>query len=70
MIVIMRKPAFAFTKEKHRSAERYPNSDQHLCLRYIDSTIPLLSKSDIAIPLLLISEISHFLWLNSLVCQT
>ena len=36
-------------------------ADQHLYFRYIDSTIPLLPKSEISRP-------SHLLWLYSLIC--
>ena len=36
-------------------------ADQHLCFRYLESTIPLLSKSKIFC--------SHLLWLYSLVCS-
>ena len=45
----MRKPMFCICKNKdadqlHSNRE----ADQHLCFRYIDSTIPLLSKSEIS----------------------
>ena len=35
-------------KQRHRSALRYHKVDQRLCFRYTDSTIPLLSKSEIS----------------------
>ena len=36
-------------KKKRRSASRYyPEADQRLCFRYIDSKIPLLFKSNIS----------------------
>ena len=44
----MRKPAFCISKNK--DAEQLRSNcaaDQRLCFRYIDSTIPLLSKSEI-----------------------
>ena len=41
---VMRKPVFLqMQKQRRRSA-----ADQHLCLSYIDSTVPLLSKSVIS----------------------
>ena len=42
----MRKPAFCICKQRSRSADHA--ADQRLCFRYIDSTIPLLSKSKIS----------------------
>ena len=41
----MRKPAFCICENK--DADQFPGNreaDQRLCFRYIDSTIPLLSK--------------------------
>ena len=43
----MRKPAFSIAKNK--AADQLHGkraADQHLCFRYIDSTIPLLPKSE------------------------
>ena len=56
----MRKSAFCICENKdadqlHSNGE----ADQHLCFRYIDSTIPLLLKAEIS---------SHLLWLYSSVC--
>ena len=34
-------------KQRHRSAGCSGAADQHLCFRFIDSTIPLLPKSEI-----------------------
>ena len=45
----MRKPAFCICENK--DADQLCGSrkaDQHLCFRYIDSTIPLLSNSEIS----------------------
>ena len=45
----MRKPAFCICENK--DADQLPGNreaDQRLCFRYIDSTIPLLSKSEIS----------------------
>ena len=44
----MRKPAFCICENK--DADQLcgnPEADQRLCFRYLDSTIPLLSKSEI-----------------------
>ena len=49
MSVIMRKPAFCICENKDTDqlcGNR--TADQRLCVRYIDSTIPLLSKSEIS----------------------
>ena len=35
-------------KQRRRSASRYREIDQRLCFHYTDSTIPLLSKSEIS----------------------
>ena len=51
---VMRKPAFCICeKQRRRSASRLQlrgnrEADQRLCFRYIASTIPLLSKSEIS----------------------
>ena len=37
-------------KQRRRSASRNSEADQRLCFRYIDSTIPLLSKSSSGFP--------------------
>ena len=43
----MRKLAFCICENKDADQLRgNPEADQRLCFRYIDSTIPLLSKSD------------------------
>ena len=44
----MRKPAFCICENKDEDQLRgYREADQRPCFRYIDSTIPLLSKSEI-----------------------
>ena len=46
---IMRKPAFCIGENK--DADQLlgnREADQHLCFRYLDSTIPLLPKSEIS----------------------
>ena len=46
---IMRKPTFCICKNKDADQLRgNREADQRLCFRYIDSTIPLLSKSEIS----------------------
>ena len=45
----MRKPTFCICENKDADQLRgYREADQRLCFRYIDSTIPLLSKSKIS----------------------
>ena len=45
----MRKPAFCICENKDADQLRgYREADQRHCFRYIDSTIPLLSKSEIS----------------------
>ena len=45
----MRKPAFCICENKDADQLRgYREADQRLCFRYIDSTITLLSKSEIS----------------------
>ena len=51
----MRKPTFCICENKdadqlrgNREADQHCEADQRLCFRYIDSTIPLLSKSEIS----------------------
>ena len=40
---VMRKPAFCICENKDADQLRgYPEADQRLCFRYMDSTIPLL----------------------------
>ena len=41
---VMRKPAFAYAKTKAQISCTVCAADQCLCFRYIDSTIPLVSK--------------------------
>ena len=42
---VMRKPTFCICENKDADQLRgYREADQRLCFRYIDSTIPLLSK--------------------------
>ena len=48
----MRKPAFCICENKDTDQLRgNREADQRLCFRYIDSTIPLLSESEIFKPL-------------------
>ena len=45
----MRKPTFCICENKDADQLRgYREADQRLCFRYIDGTIPLLSKSEIS----------------------
>ena len=45
----MRKPMFGICENKDADQLRgNGEADQRLCFRYIDSTIPLLSKSEIS----------------------
>ena len=54
---LMRKPTIYIFKTKGADQLRsYCEADQHLCFRYTDSTISLLSKS------------KFLLWLDSLIC--
>ena len=47
----MRKPAFCICENKDADQLRgNREADQRLCFRYTDSTIPLLSKSEISSP--------------------
>ena len=49
MSLVMRKPTFCICENKDTDQLRgYREADQRLCFRYIDSTIPLLSKSEIS----------------------
>ena len=46
---VMRKPMFCICENKYADQLRgNREADQRLCFRYIDSTIPLLSKSEIS----------------------
>ena len=46
---VMRKPTFCICENKDADQLRgNRKADQRLCFRYIDSTIPLLSKSEIS----------------------
>ena len=48
MSLVVRKPAFCICENKDTdqlNGDR--ETDQHLCFRYMDSTIPLLPKSEI-----------------------
>ena len=46
---ILRKPAFCICENKDADQLRSDcAADQRLCFRFIDSTIPLLSKSEIS----------------------
>ena len=46
---VMRKPTFCICENKDADQLRGDReADQRLCFRYIDSTIPLLSKSEIS----------------------
>ena len=47
--IYMRKPAFGICENKIADQlYGYPTADQRLCFHYIDSTIPLLPKSEIS----------------------
>ena len=47
--LIVRKPAFCICENKDADKLRgYREADQRLCFRYTDSTISLLSKSEIS----------------------
>ena len=49
MSLVMRKPAFCICKNKDADQLRGDReADQHLCLRYIESTIPLLPMYEIS----------------------
>ena len=51
MSLVMRKPAFCLCENKDADQLRgNREADQRLCFRYTDSTIPLLSKSEISRP--------------------
>ena len=46
---VMRKPAFCICENKDADQLRgNREADQRLCFRYIDSSVPLLSKSEIS----------------------
>ena len=46
---VMRKPAFCICENKDADQLRgNRKADQRLCFRYLDSTIPLLPKSEIS----------------------
>ena len=45
---VIKKPAFHMRKQRRRSADGNLAADQHLCFRYIDSIIPLLSTLEIS----------------------
>ena len=48
-IIVMGKPKFCICENKDADQLRgYREADQRLCFRCIDSTIPLLSKSEIS----------------------
>ena len=48
MSLVMRKPAFCICETKDADQLRGSReADHRLCFRYMDSTIPLLSKSEI-----------------------
>ena len=48
MSLVMRKPAFGICENKDADQLRGKReADQRLCCRYLDSTIPLLPKSEI-----------------------
>ena len=49
MSLVMRKPGFCICENKDADQLRgHREADQRLCFRYMDSTIPLLSKSEIS----------------------
>ena len=46
---VMRKPTFCIFENKDADQlSGYREADQRLCFRYMESTIPLLSKSEIS----------------------
>ena len=58
----MRKPAFCIGENKDADQLRGDcEADQRRCFRYTDSTIPLLSKSEV-------QASNYLLWLYSPVC--
>ena len=58
----MRKPAFCICENKDADQLRgNREADQRLCFRYTDSTIPLLSKSEIS-GLYLLWLTAWFVW--------
>ena len=61
----MRKPTFCICENK--DADQLCGYDQRLCFRYIDSTIPLLSKSNRKAINPKFQASSHLLCLYSLV---
>ena len=49
MSLVLRKPGFYICENKEADQLRgNREADQRLCFRYLDSTIPLLSKSEIS----------------------
>ena len=45
----MKKPAFCICENKGKDQlHGHSTADQHFCFHYIDSTIPLLSESEIS----------------------
>ena len=59
---VMRKPAFCICDNKGADQlHGIRTADQRLCFCYIESTIPLLPRSEL-------SSLSHLLWLHSPVC--
>ena len=58
---IMRNPCLAYVKNKAQISCSVTGADQHLCFRFIDSTILLL-------PYLKFQASIHLLWLYSPVC--
>ena len=49
MSLVMRKPAFCICENKDADQLRGDReADQRLCFRYLDSAIPLLTKSEIS----------------------
>ena len=49
MSLVMRKPDFCICENKATDQLRgNREADQRLCFRYVDSAIPLLSKSEIS----------------------
>ena len=49
MSLVVRKPAFCICENKDADQLRgNREADQRLCFRYMDSTIPLLAKSEIS----------------------
>ena len=59
----MRKPDFCICENKDADQLRgHREADQHLCFSYMDSTIPLLSKSEISRLAIFCGCTAWFVW--------